>query len=151
MIGYKFIRDDEVEEAAGSSPNEDQPRLFFWFFFPLAREDGRHSGVAAWEASTGSGRATYFFRTGQPGESAEHVEDAMQKLIQGLALVNFRREPIYLSDESLDHTPKYHRYAIGCRKLPGLRDLRAAFAGRAIHENVETWTAAFQGIASPIA
>ncbi len=139
MVGYKFIREDEREEG-------DQSPLFFWFFFPLAREDGRHSGLAAWEASTGSGRATYVFRTGQSGESAEHVEAAMQRLIQGLALVSFRREPIYLADDSLEQTPKFHRYAIGCRKLPELRDLRAAFAGRAIHTTPEAWTSALQGL-----
>jgi hypothetical protein len=129
MTGYKFIQESDVP-------------LFFWFFFPLARPDGHHSGIAAWEAVTGSGRATYFFRTGQPGESPEHVEAAMDKLTQGLALVNFRREPVYLPDDSLAQTPEFHRYAIGCRKLPDLRDLRAAFVGRAIHSSLENWTAA---------
>jgi hypothetical protein len=150
MVGYKFIRDDEgegedtKEEGAESAEGEEAVPLFFWFFFPLAGPGGRHSGIAAWEAGTGTGRATYFFRTGQSGESAEHVERAMQRLTQGLALVNFRREPIYLSDESLAQTPKFHRYAIGSRKLPELRDLRAAFTGRAIHSTLENWTAAMQ-------
>ena len=35
--------------------------------FPC-ESNGRHSGLAAWEAVTGSGRATYFFRTGQSGD-----------------------------------------------------------------------------------
>ncbi|HEY3835341.1 MAG TPA: hypothetical protein VGL72_02165, partial [Bryobacteraceae bacterium] len=148
MVGYKFIREDEVEDDAepaadseAAEENEQKAPLFFWFFFPLARPDGHHSGVAAWEASTGSGRATYFFRTGQPGESSRLVEGAMQRLTQGLAVVNFRREPVYLSDESLNQTPKFNRYAIGCRKMPVLRDLRAAFVGRAIHAELETWSA----------
>ena len=143
MVGYKFIRGDEVEEGADlreDAEADEQAPLFFWFLFPLAGANGRHSGLAAWEASTGSGRATYFFRTGQSGESAEHVEEAMRRLTQGLALVNFRREPVYLSDESLAQTPKFYRYAIGCRKLPVLRDLRAAFVGRAIHSTLESWT-----------
>src|SRR5436190_10480168 len=71
----------------------------------------------------------------------ENVEDAVATLTRGLALVNFRREPVYLSDDSLQQQPRYHRYAIGCRKLPDLRALRAAFAGRAIHSSVENWTA----------
>jgi hypothetical protein len=155
LVGYKFIRDDEVDEdgepAADAQPGaepdaEEKAPLFFWFFFPLARPDGRHSGLAAWESTTGSRRATYFFRTGQPGESPRLVEAAMQRLIQGLAFVNFRRQPVYLSDESLNQTPKFNRYAIGCRKLPVLRDLRAAFAGRAIHENLETWSASVKKI-----
>ena len=97
---------------------ENSALLFFFFLFPLAGADGRHSGLAAWEATTGTGRATYFFRTGQAGGTAERVEGAMRKLTQGLALENFRREPIYRSDDSLAQTPQFHRYAIGCRKLP---------------------------------
>jgi hypothetical protein len=153
MVGYKFIRADEVEteEEEARSDQEAGPAespLFFWFWFPLVGENGRHSGIAAWEASTGSGRATYFFRTGQPGESAQHVEAVMQRFTHGLALVNFRREPIYLSDESLAQTPKFHRYAIGCRKLPDLRELRASFAGRAIHSSLEAWTESVENLSS---
>ncbi len=144
MAGYKFIRPDEEQEE---TEKQDNP-LFFWFFFPLAGVNGKHCGLAAWEASTGSGRATYFFRTHQSGEAAEHVEAAIEKLTQALALVNFRREPIYLSDESLFQTPQFHRYAIGCRKLPVLRDLRADFAGRAIHSNLQDWTTQFENIIS---
>ena len=73
MAGYKFIRDDEAgddgdEEGAAEAPAREKGEvpLFFWFFFPLVRGDGRHSGLAAWEASTGSGRATYFFRRDNP-------------------------------------------------------------------------------------
>ncbi len=146
MVGYKFIRPDEAEDR---DEVEEKDPLFFWFFFPLAGANGRHSGLAAWEAATGSGRATYFFRTGQSGEAAEHVEAAMEKLTQGLALVNFRREPIYLSDDSLALTPQFHHYAIGCRKLPVLRDLRAAFAGRAIHSTLPEWTAQLESLISP--
>jgi hypothetical protein len=129
MSGYKFIRPDEVEES-DTPQDPDQPPLFFWFFFPLA------GGVAAWEASTGGGRATYFFRidTSQP-------EASIAKLTNGLALVNFRREPVYLSDTSLAQQKEFHRYAIGARKLPDLRTLRAAFIGRAMHSDVEKWTA----------
>ena len=53
------------------------------------------------------------------------------------------------ADDSLAQTPKFHRYAIGCRKLPPLRDLRAAFAGRAIHTNLEAWTAEAQKFHKP--
>lgn len=51
--------------------------LFFWYFFPLARNR------VAWEATTGTGRATYFFRAQPP------VEAAVARLTRGLALVNF--------------------------------------------------------------
>jgi hypothetical protein len=119
--GFKFIRPDEEREAAGEGQT-----LFFWFFFPMAGKD-----LVAWEATTGTGRATYFFRSNV----------AVEQLTRGLALVNFRREPVYLADDSLEQQPRYHRYAIGARKLPDLRQLRAAYAGRAIHSTVDEWTA----------
>ena len=89
----------------------------------------------AWEATTGSGRATYFFDAPPP------VDQAIAHLTRGLALVNFRREPVYLPDESLEQQQRFRRYAIGCRKLPDLRMLRAAFRGRALHTSLEAWTA----------
>jgi hypothetical protein len=116
--GFKFTRPDEQEESG-------EP-LFFWFFLPLTGKD-----LVAWEATTGSGRATYFFRSSTP----------VDRLTRGLALVNFRREPVYLPDDSLAQQPRYHRYAIGARKLPDLRALRASYAGRAIHSSVEEWVA----------
>jgi len=133
MAGFKFVRQDvaaEESEAEGSAeaPAETRAPLFFWFFFPLAGRD-----VAAWEATTGHGRATYFFRTITP------VEDSIARLTRGLALVNFRREPVYLPDASLDREARFHRYAIGRRKLPDMAELRAAFLGRAIHSSIEEW------------
>ncbi|HEX3743522.1 MAG TPA: hypothetical protein VHW09_06320 [Bryobacteraceae bacterium] len=140
MTGFKFIRpDEEGTEDAGDSPPDaaveapetpdDRQTLFFWFFFPLP------GGLVAWEATTGSGRATYFFDAPPP------LEQSVARLTSGLALVNFRREPVYLPDESLDQQQRFHRYAIGCRKLPDLRTLRAAFRGRALHTSPEAWMA----------
>lgn len=110
-------------EAASDAP------LFFWYFFPLP------GNLVAWETTTRTGRATYFFRAGPP------LEAAVARLTRGLALINFRREPIYLSQTSLDQTPRYQRYAIGARKLPDLRALRAAYLGRANHSSPENWLA----------
>ena len=136
MAGFKFIWEGDVAEsdaaepagdAEEAAPDEDKMPLFFWFFFPLG------NGIVAWEASTGSGHATYFFRVEGP------VEEAVAHLTRGLALVNFRREPVYLPDESLEQQAKFHRYAIACRKLPDLRALRAAYMKRALHTSVEAW------------
>ena len=145
MVGFKFIREDEEapeEEAAPPAEveaeadvkKEDEQPLFFWFFFPL--KDGR----VAWEATTGSGRATYFFDAPSP------VEQSVAHLTRGLALVNFRREPVYLPDESLEQQPRYRRYAIGCRKLPDLRTLRKSYRGRAIHTSLDAWTAQLDNV-----
>jgi hypothetical protein len=114
--------DPNEEDAA-----EPDSSLCFWYFFPLARN------IAAWEATTGSGRATCFFHADSP------VEAAVASLTRGLALVNFRREPIYLPGTLLDQQPRFQRYAIGAHKLPGLRALRAAYLRRAVHSSLETW------------
>jgi hypothetical protein len=133
MTGFKFARPDETESGgADGSPAESEDgetqQLFFWFFVPLSGKD-----VVAWEATTGSGRATYFFRAAPP------AEEAISGLTRGLALVNFRREPVYLPDDSLEQQPRFHRYAVGCRKLPELRALRQAYIDRAIHSSLEEW------------
>jgi hypothetical protein len=146
MTGFKFIRPDEermteegeTQETAAAAPStdpeEEKQPLFFWFFFPLA------SGRVAWEATSGSGRATYFFDVAAP------VDQSIVRLTRGLALVNFRREPIYLPGESLEQLPQFRRYAIGCRKLPDLRALRAAFRGRAMHTSLEAWTSQVEAL-----
>jgi hypothetical protein len=157
MAGFKFIRAEEAGESddaaseAVSAPEaggEGKAPLFFWFFFPLAAPGGGFSNLAAWEASTGTGRATYVFRVGARGEalSGEAVERAVSRLTKALALVNFRREPVYLPDESLESQPRYRRYAIGCRRLPELRELRGAYAGRAIHATPEAWQMQMDGV-----
>lgn len=127
MAGFKFVR-KEVPEESEEEANENEQDFFAWFFFPL-----RGKNVAAWEATTGSGRATYFFRAAPP------VEAAVGRITRGLGLVNFRREPVYLSDEALARQPKFRRYLIGCRKLAELRALRAAMLGRALHTSPEEW------------
>ena len=166
IAGFKFIRPDEEEPAAPESADqtasdqapaveaepaeeageqEDEQPLFFWFFFPLAAGPGRYANVAAWEASIGSGRATYFFRLVPPEQAASltalTTAAAIAHLTRGLALVNFRREPVYLSDDALERQPKFHRYAIGARKLPDLRRLRASMLGRALHTSFDAWSA----------
>ena len=123
LAGFKFTwgSGEDGEAAEAEAP------LFFWYFFPLA------GNVVAWEATTGTGRATYFFRAETP------VDAAVARLTRGLALVNFRREPIYLPDLSLQQEARFRRYAIGARKLGDLRALRAAYIGRAIHSSMESW------------
>jgi hypothetical protein len=118
MAGFKFIRADT--ESAAQEPEADP--IFFWFWIPLARS------LAAWESTSGSGRATYFFR------AEPQFASAVAWLTRGLALINFRREPIYLPDASLQEQERFHRYAIGARKLADLRRLRAAYVGRAVHK-----------------
>ncbi|HLK53557.1 MAG TPA: hypothetical protein VKU42_08865, partial [Candidatus Angelobacter sp.] len=119
------------------------------FFFPMP------GNIVAWEASSRSGRATYFFRLLDPAQSGQLqdaakapalIDSAIRRLNRVLGLLNFRRRPIYLSDDQLEMDPKFHRYAISARRIPELRQVRASFAGRAIHSSHEAWLDQVKGI-----
>ena len=140
------------EESGSNAPDadEDAPDVLYWFFFPIAGKSGAKEpgNVVAWEASSRGGRATYFFRLLDPAKAAELndptkspalLEAGIRRLNRVLGMLNFRRRPIYLSDDDLDLNPKYHRYAIAARQIPELRAMRASFLGRAIHSSQEAW------------
>src|SRR6185437_329053 len=64
LAGFKFIRGDEEsaepgdageEGGEGAAADDGRPKLFYWFFVPI-----RDRKIMAWEATSGSGRATYF-------------------------------------------------------------------------------------------
>lgn len=132
-------------EAAGA-PEADAngPPALYWFFFPMAVHGGPVPDVVAWEASSRSGRATYFFRLAAPGESApadaEGVSRSVARITRVLGLVNFRRRPIHLSDTDLERKPEWRRYAIAARRIAELRAVRAAFLGRASHTSLPAWS-----------
>jgi hypothetical protein len=147
---------DQIDDAAAESgeATEEQPVLH-WFFFPLASQPGaKYPGnLVAWEATSRSGRATYFFRLVEPravaqlqdgAKSAGIVEAAIRQLNRAIVLLNFRREPIYLAYELLLLQPRFRRYAIACRKLPELVRLRGSFLGRAIHTSPAAWRKQFE-------
>jgi hypothetical protein len=140
---------DAGSEAGGEEPEAKQP-ILHWFFFPLAGKRGAKlpANLVAWEATSKSGRGTYFFRLvppeqapllADPAKAPAILDAAIRELNRALVLLNFRREPIYLPDDSLEIQPRFRRYAIACRKLPELRRLRASFLGRAIHTSLENW------------
>jgi hypothetical protein len=145
----------EPEEESGAEENE-QP-ILHWFFLLLSAKPGTKfpGNLVAWEATSRSGRATYFFRL-VPPEQASQLEDAskspalvetaIQQLNRAIVLLNFRREPIYLPDDSLLFQPRFRRYAIACRKLPELVRLRSSFLGRAIHTSLEAWQIQFESL-----
>ncbi len=164
--GFKLIRreagdDADAKSAADSDATDvdegardadaDGPEALYWFFFPLARQGTSvPANVVAWEANSQSGRATYFFRMVEPGQVAQLsdpkragdlVDGAIRRLNSVLAMLNFRRRPIYLSDDELAIDPKFHRYAIAARRLPEVREVRASFLGRALHTSPEAWQA----------
>jgi hypothetical protein len=145
--------EDTTDIDAGSGPAEVGPQvnpILHWFFFPIAGKAGDQgpANLVAWEATSATGRATYFFRL-LPQEQAAQLQDssraqvlvetAIRQLNSTLVLLNFRREPIYLPDDSLEIRPSFHRYVIASRKIVELRRLRAQFLGRAIHGSLPAW------------
>ena len=124
---------------SGDDPGAVEPVFWFLFALPSPRLSGAPD-LVAWETASASGRATYLF-DGRPGLAA---------LNRGLVALNFRREPIYLPDDRLAADARFRRHAIAARRLPDLRALRAAFAGRVIHSSLDAWRAGLEGIvASP--
>ena len=170
FAGFKLIRKEDVPEGNGqhdesgtgisvngseeSGMEEQEQPVLHWFFLPLAAQPGakQPGNLVAWEATSLSGRATYFFRIvppeqasqlRDPSQGAALVDAAMRELNRAIVLLNFRREPIYLPDDSLMLQPRFRRYAIACRKLPELARLRSSFLGRAIHTSPEAWQKQF--------
>ncbi len=144
-----------VEPEPEPSHNEEASPILHWFFMPLAAKPGAKSpgNLVAWEATSRSGRATYFFRLVPLAEAAQLqdpskgptlIEATIRQLNRAIVLLNFRREPIYLSDDSLQIQPRFRRYAIACRKLPELVRLRSSFLGRAIHTTPQAWQKQFE-------
>lgn len=162
--GFKLIRSDDENAGMGKSGNDSAardsdsapdtdpsaPETLYWFFFPLAAKPGSPApaNVVAWEAISRSGRATYLFRLvapehaaqlADPTRAAALVDTAIRRLTRVLAMLNFRRRPIYLSDDELAMDARFHRYAIAARRQPEVREARAAFLGRVLHSSPEAW------------
>lgn len=108
--------------------------LYRWFFVPVFRGD---KAAVIMEASSegSSGRATYVFCV--PG-GPEAIEQAMDSLNYGLVMINFRREPIYMSDEQMRKPANAH-YLRSVERVPALADLRCNFMGRVAHTSPEAW------------
>lgn len=137
------------DSGTEESDNKEE-HVLHWFFFPLTTKPGLKipANVVAWEATSHSGRATYFFRINHESANGDIidstkaddiVETAVHRFNSALVMLNFRREPIYLPNDSLATQIRYRHYAIACRKLSVLRELRASYIGRAIHTTQEDW------------
>ena len=97
-------------------------------------------------SSTTSGKATYFFRilsrqtyalTSDEGLKME-LDNFFSNINRCMIDINFRREPIYLSDDTLD-SPRYVEYRFAVAKIPSLQALRNLFIGRVIHSSFDQW------------
>jgi hypothetical protein len=112
--------DSETEEETNRNPDEEQK-----------------------PATTG---ATYFFRaTGRKEYLQTKDEDLTKELDtfikninRSMIEINFRREPIYLTENQLEST-EYTQYRFAIAKISSLKTLRDQFVGRVIHASQEQW------------
>jgi hypothetical protein len=95
---------------------------------------------------SGSGKATYFFKLlgrsdyakANAEEAASRLDSFTKNINRCMVDINFRREPIYLSEDKLD-SPKYFQYRFAVAKLPSLKTLRQQFIGRVVHSTFDQW------------
>ena len=123
---------------------------YIWFLIPIyGINSDKYGNAVAMEAITGEegAKATYFFRiTGRQeykrikseSEFDFLIDDFLKKINRAMLAINFRREPIYLSDEKLKE-PQYEKYQHAMAKIPALIELRKLFIGRVIHSSFEQW------------
>ncbi|CAJ36591.1 hypothetical protein [Methanocella arvoryzae] len=125
---------EAVSIAPGETPEEEEPAE------PEAEEEVTEDGQKS------IGKATYVFRIvsrkDYPGMSKADLdraaEEAVRTLNDCMIAINFRREPIFLSDEKL-REPANLQYLYSVQRLPELRYLRERFVGRVAHAGKEKW------------
>jgi len=141
---------------------------YFWFLIPIYSTNSSEPGNAvAMEAFTISetaikdeivssignadddseGKATYIFRFIDRAayKNFKNINDLdgeydtfIKKINRCMISINFRREPIYLSEIKL-MDEKYISYRYAIKKIPDLKELRKLFIGRVIHSSKDTW------------
>jgi len=98
------------------------------------------------EETSASGKATYFFRIkprrdyalAKEEEMNQELENFIKNVNRCMIDINFRREPIFLPEDTLD-SPKYVQYRFAVAKMPSLKTLRTLFIGRVIHSSFDQW------------
>jgi hypothetical protein len=151
--------DSDGENMGEADADAGAPEILYWFLLSMAAKSAGSTpaNVVAWEASSRSGRATYLFRLVSPARAAELedparatsvIDTAVRRLNLVLAMLNFRRRPVYLSDDELAVDPRFRRYAIAARRMPEVREVRGNFLGRALHTSPEQWQAQVTSILS---
>ena len=137
-LGIKAVGAEK--EGPAEEPAAEPPQTRMWFFCPLG------VNAVAQEVTSEESHATYLFRLMEPPafsrlagqDLAVAVARSIARLNRALLALNLRREPIYLPEERLS-AGEDSRYRVALRKLPYLRDARAAFLGRAAHTSADAW------------
>ncbi|MDD3520918.1 MAG: hypothetical protein PHU65_06795 [Actinomycetota bacterium] len=103
------------------------------------------------EENSATGMATYLFKIFDENETESlkndsqnarktelKINEMIRKINKALIAINFRREPIYLSEDAL-YDPKNIRYRFAIENIPALKELRSKFIGRVSHSGLERW------------
>ena len=151
---YDFLKalsqKDKISLGVKRNLSQNEVEDYVWFLIPIYSDDPTTPGNAvALEATTGTdeGRATYFFRILGRGDYAAKSELSklhsdydgfIRNLNRCMIEINFRREPIYFTDDQLGD-PKYVHYKYAVQEIPSLQRLRDLFIGRVMHYNVDQW------------
>ena len=130
-----FNTQDKTEENK-EQPTKNTP-------FETQDEISQNSDNEPKPAATG---ATYFFKATTRKEYAQTKDEDLTKELdvfinninRSMIEINFRREPIYLTENQLEST-QYTQYRFAISKIPSLKTLRNQFVGRVIHASPEQW------------
>jgi len=129
-----FNAQDKAEE------NKEQPTKNTYV---ETQEENKNSDQEQKPAATG---ATYFFKATERKEYAQTKDEDLteelnifiKNINRSMIEINFRREPIYLTENQLQST-QYTQYRFAIAKIPSLKTLRDQFVGRVIHTSQEQW------------
>jgi hypothetical protein len=130
MEAFNNLKDQENQKQQTTTEQED------------TLEDKQHSENNP-SSTTG---ATYLFKImdqkeytqANAEELTRKLEDFTKSINRAMIDINFRREPIYLSEDQLNST-KYVQYRFAIQNIPSLRLLRSLFIARVIHSSPEQW------------
>jgi hypothetical protein len=130
MEAFNNLKDQENQNPQATTENEDT----------IGDEKQSENNSAA------TAGATYLFQLMEQKEYSQakdeelnrKLEDFIKNINKAMIDINFRREPIYLSDDQLDST-KYVQYRFAIQNMPSLRFLRSLFIGRVMHSSPEQW------------
>jgi hypothetical protein len=111
----------------------------------LKPEERSEQGPNEKQTSATAG-ATYFFKIIGRKEYPQTKDEDLTKKLENfnkninrcMIDINFRREPIFLSEAQLEST-KYVQYRFAIARMPSLRILRSLFIGRVIHSSPKQW------------
>lgn len=127
----------------------DLTKEYVWLLIPILNTDKDKVGnaVVMESASNGSGKATYVFRAMKSNVYAkiedinqleEKANEFIKKANRAMMDINFRREPIYLSDNKLKEK-KYRKYRFAVNRMSSLKFLRKNYLGRVFHRSEKQW------------